>query len=303
MGHVFRRSSGRGWRLRQRSMALWPEWIAQLQRFEPTLSLDTSLVQIAEDDAAFERMRSLASDRGHLGLRAIPPADIGTIWPTAQFGALQSKNDGRINPLLLQRALRLALAERAVDLVPEPVEVLTRKSQSWQLDCSGGQKSFHDVVVVCAALASPALIKPLGHSRPISPVLGQALALQVTDGPSNWRGWPAVLVDQGFNLIPDGPNQMLLGATVEPGDLAGHSPLELMRSLNDKAPAWLKNAEPIEQWSGLRARPVDRPAPLLEALEPGLILASGLYRNGVLLAPATAEWIANGLANGAEQPQ
>ena len=156
MGHVFRRSSGRGWRLRQRSMALWPEWIAQLQRFEPSLSLDTSLVQIAEDDAAFERMQSLASDRGHLGLRTIPPADIGTIWPTAQFGALESKNDGRINPLLLQRALRLALAARAVELVPEPVEVLTRKSQGWQLNCSGGQKSFHDVVVVCAALASPA---------------------------------------------------------------------------------------------------------------------------------------------------
>ena len=130
MGHVFRRSSGRGWRLRQRSMALWPQWITQLQRFEPSLSLDTSLVQIAEDDAAFERMRRLASDRGHLGLQAIPPADVGTIWPTAQFGALQSKNDGRINPLLLQRALRLAphaaslvdgLAPRIVPLrwVPE----------------------------------------------------------------------------------------------------------------------------------------------------------------------------------------
>jgi glycine/D-amino acid oxidase-like deaminating enzyme len=59
--------------------------------------------------------------------------------------------------------------------------------------------------VVCAALASPALIKPLGHSRPISPVLGQALALQVTDGPSNWRGWPAVLVDQGFNCSWEQP--------------------------------------------------------------------------------------------------
>jgi glycine/D-amino acid oxidase-like deaminating enzyme len=71
-----------------------------------------------------------------------------------------------------------------------------------------------------------------------------------------------------------------------------------MRSLNDRAPTWLKKAEPIEQWSGLRARPVDRPAPLLEKLEPGLILASGHYRNGVLLAPATAEWIANGFATG-----
>jgi glycine/D-amino acid oxidase-like deaminating enzyme len=71
-----------------------------------------------------------------------------------------------------------------------------------------------------------------------------------------------------------------------------------MRSLTERAPTWLKNAEAIEQWSGLRARPVDRPAPLLETLEPGLILASGHYRNGVLLAPATAEWIANGFSTG-----
>ena len=303
MGHVFRRSSGRGWRLRQRSMALWPQWIAQLKRFEPKLSLDPSLVQIAEDDAAFERMQKLASQRRQLGLQTIPPAEVKTIWPTAQFGALQSKNDGRINPLLLQGALRLALATLPVELVPESVDVLTRSRQGWQLHCRGGHRSFHDAVVICAALASPALIEPLGHSRPISPVLGQAVALQCSDGPSGWDGWPAVLVDQGFNLIPDGPNRLLLGATVEPGDAAAHSPLELMRSLNDRAPTWLKNAEPIEQWSGLRARPVDRPAPLLEALEPGLILASGHYRNGVLLAPATAEWITHDLASGAHSPE
>jgi len=30
---------------------------------------------------------------------------------------------------------------------------------------------------------------------------------------------------------------------------------------------------------------------LLDVLEPGLILASGHYRNGVLLAPATADWV------------
>jgi len=48
----------------------------------------------------------------------------------------------------------------------------------------------------------------------------------------------------------------------------------------------------VGHWSGLRARPVDRPAPLLEELEPGLILASGHYRNGVLLTPGTAEWVA-----------
>jgi len=51
----------------------------------------------------------------------------------------------------------------------------------------------------------------------------------------------------------------------------------------------------VGHWSGLRARPVDRPAPLLEELEPGLILASGHYRNGVLLTPGTAEWVATAI--------
>jgi glycine/D-amino acid oxidase-like deaminating enzyme len=132
----------------------------------------------------------------------------------------------------------------------------------------------------------------------MTPVLGQALSLQLETGPTNWTNWPSVLVDQGFNLIPMSPGQLLLGATVEPGDCASADPLILMRSLNERAPAWLRTATVVSHWSGLRARPVDRPAPLLEELEPGLILASGHYRNGVLLAPATAEWVAAAI----EQP-
>jgi len=54
----------------------------------------------------------------------------------------------------------------------------------------------------------------------------------------------------------------------------------------------------LRQWQGLRARPLGRPAPLLEQLEPGLLLASGHYRNGVLLAPATAAWVAEQIEQG-----
>ena len=72
-------------------------------------------------------------------------------------------------------------------------------------------------------------------------------------------------------------------------------PLTLMRNLNEQAPEWLRSATVVGHWSGLRARPVDHPAPLLEVLEPGLILASGHYRNGVLLTPGTAEWVATAI--------
>ena len=68
-----------------------------------------------------------------------------------------------------------------------------------------------------------------------------------------------------------------------------------LRALGGDAPPWLQQAEEIGRWHGLRARPHGRPAPLLEVLEPGLILATGHYRNGVLLAPATAEWVCDQL--------
>lgn len=56
----------------------------------------------------------------------------------------------------------------------------------------------------------------------------------------------------------------------------------------------LAQATVIKTWSGLRPRPEGRPAPVIEPL-PGynnVLLATGHYRNGVLLAPATAQIIA-----------
>ena len=66
-----------------------------------------------------------------------------------------------------------------------------------------------------------------------------------------------------------------------------------MQKMNGTAPDWITKASISNQWYGIRARPVNRPAPILEILEPGLILATGHYRNGILLAPASAEWIGN----------
>ena len=292
MGHVFRRRSGRGWRLRRRSMELWPQWIGALQAHQPELKLHLDLLQVAEDERAAERMESLAAERVDLGLQMITNADLAEIWPTASHGGLLSRHDGRVDPLLLQLALREALAEESVELNATAVIRLERNDNLWRVHRADGDSSVHNFVVLSTALNTDALLEPLGQARPMTPVLGQALSLQLTTGPTAWSNWPSVLVDQGFNLIPTAPRRLLLGATVEPGDRASEDPLSLMRHLNERAPDWLRSAAVVGHWSGLRARPVDRPAPLLEELEPGLILASGHYRNGVLLTPGTAEWVA-----------
>ena len=53
----------------------------------------------------------------------------------------------------------------------------------------------------------------------------------------------------------------------------------------------LQEADVLRTWSGTRPRPQNRPAPVIEALADynNVILATAHYRNGVLLAPATAE--------------
>jgi len=98
MGHVFRRSSGRGWRLRQRSMALWPSWVSELQRQEPHLMLETPLyamaaVQVPEDQLwvmGDNRNASLDSHLwGPLPERNVIGTAIWRYWPLQQFGPLR----------------------------------------------------------------------------------------------------------------------------------------------------------------------------------------------------------------------
>ena len=64
-----------------------------------------------------------------------------------------------------------------------------------------------------------------------------------------------------------------------------------MLLLNNLAPSWIKKTSLKKEWHGLRARPSNEYAPILRTLEPGLILNTGHYRNGVLIAPACAEWV------------
>ena len=100
---------------------------------------------------------------------------------------------------------------------------------------------------------------------------------------------------QGINLVPRAGSRLWLGATLEPGEQADPAALAHLRQLGDTAPTWLQQAAVIRRWQGHRAHPIGQPAPILAELEPGLLLASGHYRNGVLLAPATAEWVADRL--------
>tara|TARA_Y100001968_G_scaffold172785_1_gene158169 strand:- start:193 stop:603 length:411 start_codon:yes stop_codon:yes gene_type:complete len=125
----------------------------------------------------------------------------------------------------------------------------------------------------------------------LEPILGQVIELELKNKTSNWKEWPAILNYQSINFIHHRPNHILIGATIEKGTKASLLDKQKMLNMDNTAPKWMIDATVNHEWNGIRAKPTNEPAPLLKELEPGLLVNTGHYRNGILLAPACAEWI------------
>ena len=128
----------------------------------------------------------------------------------------------------------------------------------------------------------------------IKPVLGQAIHIQLSCPLGNPNFQPVITGDD-VHIVPVGGGEYWIGATVEfPTDQEIGEPAKL-DAVMAKAKAFcptLAAATVIKTWSGLRPRPENRPAPIIERLQgSNILLATGHYRNGVLLAPATADAI------------
>ena len=131
----------------------------------------------------------------------------------------------------------------------------------------------------------------------IRPVLGQALHLRLGHA-FGCPDFQPVITGEDVHIVPVGGGDYWVGATVEfptNGDEVIAAP-EKLEAVRQKAIAFcpaLAEAAVVRTWSGLRPRPEGTPAPVIGHLQgkSHVLLATGHYRNGVLLAPATAEGI------------
>ena len=135
----------------------------------------------------------------------------------------------------------------------------------------------------------------LDHRFTIVPVLGQALHLQVP-APLGNPDFQPVITGDDVNIVPVAENEYWVGATVEfPNDIgevvADSNLLDTVMAKAINFCPGLADATILRKWSGLRPRPEGQAAPAVGYLEgfKNVLLATGHYRNGVLLAPATAE--------------
>ncbi|MEY9926512.1 glycine oxidase [Catenulispora sp. GP43] len=145
---------------------------------------------------------------------------------------------------------------------------------------------------------------PEGLIPPVRPIKGQILRLAVPDvfKPFLSRTVRYVVRNNHAYLVPRAHGELVLGATVEEQDydttVTAGGVYELLRDARELVPG-ITELPLIETRAALRPGTPDN-APLIGPTAlPGLLYATGHYRHGVLLTPATADGMAEILATGA----
>jgi glycine oxidase len=292
-----------------RSAAMWPAFAAELQQAAQGSGVglrSTGTLLIARDaDEALELERLIAC-RETLGLAVerLRPSDARAREPALAPAirlALEAPEDHSVDPRLALSALSDACVSAGVQL-REHAAVARLELDRSQTRVSGvsllDRERIRAEQVVMAAGAWVRGIEglPADARIPVRPVKGQILRLRDPAGPGLLQR--TVRFEGGY-LVPRADGGYVLGATVEERgfDLTATAGgvYELLRDAHELVPGISELT--IEELSvGLRpSTPDNAPAIGRGSLE-GLVWASGHHRNGILLAPLTAQLVVETLA-------
>ncbi|MEC4894425.1 MAG: FAD-dependent oxidoreductase [Oscillatoria sp. PMC 1051.18] len=309
MGAISQKTKGRGWRLRSASMRRYDSLIAELREITgqdfPYNQQGILLLRFAEDDR--DRWEKLIEVRKAQGwkLELCDRLSLQEKCPQLQndriVGAVYSPQDRQVDPTALTQALVTAARINGVNCnfgLEVQNFATTTVTGSNELLCqeiytTGGAFEI-DWLVISAGLGSLPLTTSLSQKVDIRPVLGQALHVKSKQPLGNPNFQPVITGDD-VHIVPLGNQEYWLGATVEFPDDTGeiNADSALLAQVKKQAISFcpaLANATILRTWSGKRPRPEGQSAPVISKLTGyrNVLLATGHYRNGILLAPATA---------------
>lgn len=277
----------------------YPELAAELYRetgIDPEL-VQTGLLMLDAQDARAAESWSLTHRRrllcwGQRELRAYMPG-LSDHW---QSGLWMPEIANIRNPRLL-KALRQSLASLGV-AVHEQVEI-----SAWQKEedrmvaaCATDGRCFEaDAFVICAGAWSAAVLREAGWgSLAVRPVRGQMILYKLAAG-----SVPCIVLAEGRYVIPRRDGHVLCGSTLEESGFDKSTTQEALQSLQASAvrlwPA-LAKSRPIAHWAGLRpGTPNGIPFIGRAPGSSNLWVNAGQFRNGLVLAPASARLLADQL--------
>lgn len=202
--------------------------------------------------------------------------------------ALELPGEGQVDPRLLLPALSMAAERLGVRFVTDSVvrEVLTEGGRVRGVRLDAGPLHSEHVVVAAGSWTSVVPGVPLPAAT-IAPVKGQVMRTHARP-----RLLERIVFGAGGYLVPRAAGDVLVGATTEHVGfargvtLAGLS--ELIGIATRVAPRLL-GCSVLDHWAGFRPGTPDGLPLVGHTPVANLWLASGHYRNGILLAPVTAE--------------
>jgi glycine oxidase len=215
-------------------------------------------------------------------------------------GAVYSPLEHQVNPgRLVQGFARAAEAQGAVIRQETPVAGLLRRGSRVTGVRLAGETLSADNVVLAAGPWTKRLSAALGVLVPVKPVRGQMLALGGGPPPVRHIVWGP----RGY-IVPKVNGFVFVGATVEEvgyrKSTTKRGLTSLRRMANALVPA-LTHATQVDAWAAFRPGSADN-LPILGAAPgwDGLWVASGHFRNGILLSPVTGQLMARSILEGKE---
>ena len=273
------------------------EAIVAASGIDPHLRLD-GLIYGAFDRASLDalRRRIAALQQSDLRVRLLDHSEAIAYEPVLGkrvLGAALMEDEGHVDNRRLGRALFAACTSLGVRVQSGVGRLQVKHDTRKTLGVSTEEGFFAASAVVNAAGAWAGLIEGVPQSCvvPVVPIKGQMLALATPAGMIRHAVWLP-----GAYLVPRDDGRLLVGATVEDRGFDTRVTAAGIRALLDAAleavPA-LEDFALTETWAGLRpGTPDGKPFIGGTPLE-GYFIATGHFRNGILLAPVTAALIAD----------
>ena len=285
----------------------YPSFVAELEQAAGTpvgyRATGTLAVAFdADDKAALDDLHRYQSGLG-LSSQPVSPRECRQLEPflaTSVRGGLLVEGDHQVDNRRLVAALLLACAHAGVEIRREAARAVQVVGD--RVVGVDGISAGH--AVLAAGCWSGQLTGLPAHALPnVRPVKGQIIRLRDdVEHPMLARNVRAFVRGRPIYLVPRADGEVVLGATSEEqgfdtkltvegtGDLLADARVLLPR---------LGELELAEASVGLRPGSPDN-APMIGAgAMPGLVIATGHYRNGILLAPVTADAITELIVDGA----
>ncbi|WP_180687489.1 glycine oxidase ThiO [Streptomyces gossypiisoli] len=268
----------------------------------------TLAVALDADDRAHLRELHALQRRSGLASEWLSGRDCRRLEPMLApgvRGGLRVDGDHQIDPRRLAGALVAACERAGVVFHREWAErlLVAGERAAGAVTRAGAELAAGQVVLAAGSLSGRLAGVPDAVLPPVRPVKGQVLRLTVppVHAPFLSRTVRAVVRGSQVYLVPRESGELVVGATSEEmgwdTTVTAGGVYELLRDAHELVPG-ITELPLTETRAGLRPGSPDN-APLLGPTElDGLLLATGHYRNGVLLTPVTGDVMAHVLTTG-----